>query len=576
MEELEYFFKHALAQEAAYESTLLQQRKQLHLKVAESIERIFSERLHEFYGLLALHYSRADNLEKAEEYMTKAGEEALRTSASSEALHYYQEALRLYQDKSGQAADPDKLAYFEKNIAMALFNKSQWVEALKYIEGVLDRWGAPIPKKGPAAMVRCIGNFLVMIKALYIGQHQSRKAPDERNTEILVFHYRAHLALSYIDNLRRFMSSMAFARRSIKTATLTLPDGSNMWTGLSSSFSAGGLSFFLSNRMLEVGQRLKAAESIGGRIQYATFSTMNYHVQGTWDKIKVLDEDLLDASLKMGDLWSSPVFLWFSGLVREEQGDFSELRRTIRVLFEIGEAYDSSLHTIFALHLKADFLVKTRAREALAEAEQVLLYSREKSTEIHVLMNLSLKAEALILFNDHEGAEESLSQAKAYYGKQKLLMPLFAAPYLAVRFLADIHQLEMTIRSENSSNLAHFRKQAYQAGKAAVRNSKRYAPYRTKIFRLMGLYYWLVGEQGKALTWWTRTIREGERLGARPDLARTYFEVGKRLLEPHSKYKELNGISAKEYLDKAEKLFREMDLEWDLEQLERLRVGRLN
>ena len=117
--------------------------------MAESIERIFSERLHEFYGLLALHYSRADNLEKAEEYMTKAGEEALRSSASSEALHYYQEALRLYRDKSGQAADPDKLAYFEKNIAIALFNKAQWVEALKYIERVLDRWGAPLPKKGP-------------------------------------------------------------------------------------------------------------------------------------------------------------------------------------------------------------------------------------------------------------------------------------------------------------------------------------------------------------------------------------------------------------------------------------------
>ena len=70
--------------------------KQLHLKVAESIENgYFQERLHEFYGLLALHYSQADDLEKAEEYMTKAGEEALRSSASSEALHYYQEALAL-------------------------------------------------------------------------------------------------------------------------------------------------------------------------------------------------------------------------------------------------------------------------------------------------------------------------------------------------------------------------------------------------------------------------------------------------------------------------------------------------
>ena len=166
-----------------------------------------------------------------------------------------------------------------------------------------------------------------------------------------------------------------------------------------------------------------------------------------------------------------------------------------------------------------------------------------------------------------------MSQAKAIYGKQKLLMPLYAAPYLSVRFLADIHQLEMAIRSENSSNLAQLRRQAYQAGKAAVRNSRKYAPYRTKIFRLMGLYYWLIGKQGKALKWWNRTIQEGERLGAGPDLSRTYFEVGKRLLEPDSKHKELNGIKAGEYLDKAEKLFREMDLQWDLEQLERVRAS---
>jgi len=68
-------------------------------------------------------------------------------------------------------------------------------------------------------------------------------------------------------------------------------------------------------------------------------------------------------------------------------------------------------------------------------------------------------------------------------------------------------------------------------------------------------------------------IRERERLGARPDLARTFLEMGQRLLEPQSTYKELNGISAKEYLEKSEKLFREMDLEWDLEQLERVRAG---
>ena len=70
-----------------------------------------------------------------------------------------------------------------------------------------------------------------------------------------------------------------------------------------------------------------------------------------------------------------------------------------------------------------------------------------------------------------------------------------------------------------------------------------------------------------------KTIKEGERLGAPPDLSRTYMEVGKRLLDPQSRFKELNGIGAPEYLSKAETLFREMDLQWDLEQLERVRTN---
>ncbi len=44
MEEVEYLFKHALVQEVAYQSILHQKRMELHLKVANSIEKIFNER----------------------------------------------------------------------------------------------------------------------------------------------------------------------------------------------------------------------------------------------------------------------------------------------------------------------------------------------------------------------------------------------------------------------------------------------------------------------------------------------------------------------------------------------------
>jgi hypothetical protein len=86
----------------------------------------------------------------------------------------------------------------------------------------------------------------------------------------------------------------------------------------------------------------------------------------------------------------------------------------------------------------------------------------------------------------------------------------------------------------------------------------------------VGPYYWLIDKQNKAVKWWKRAIKESERLGQRPDLARTYMEIGKRFLEEKSKYKEMSGISAKDYLEQARTMFQEMDLQWDLNELDKI------
>ena len=68
--ELEYIFKHALTQEVAYNSLLLKRRKEIHEKIGQAIEELYSERLEEYYELLAYHYVRSDNKEKAVEYLS--------------------------------------------------------------------------------------------------------------------------------------------------------------------------------------------------------------------------------------------------------------------------------------------------------------------------------------------------------------------------------------------------------------------------------------------------------------------------------------------------------------------------
>jgi len=85
----------------------------------------------------------------------------------------------------------------------------------------------------------------------------------------------------------------------------------------------------------------------------------------------------------------------------------------------------------------------------------------------------------------------------------------------------------------------------------------------------MGIFYWLKGKQKKAMKLWSRGIKHGKKFDEKPELSRTYFEVGRRLLEDNSLYNELDGIRADQYLDKAKTLFTKINFEWDLEELNR-------
>ena len=74
--ELEYIFKHALTQEVAYNTLLLKRRKEIHESIGKAIEELYSDRLEEYYGLLAHHFVRSDNKHKALKYLDLANRKA--------------------------------------------------------------------------------------------------------------------------------------------------------------------------------------------------------------------------------------------------------------------------------------------------------------------------------------------------------------------------------------------------------------------------------------------------------------------------------------------------------------------
>ena len=97
--ELEYIFKHALTQEVAYNSLLLKRRKEIHEKIGRAIEEIYPDRLEEFYEMLAYHYSKSDNLDRAYQYLKLSGNKAMKAYSNLEAFHFYKDAINMLKQK---------------------------------------------------------------------------------------------------------------------------------------------------------------------------------------------------------------------------------------------------------------------------------------------------------------------------------------------------------------------------------------------------------------------------------------------------------------------------------------------
>jgi tetratricopeptide (TPR) repeat protein len=88
-----YIFKHAVIQDVAYNSLLLQRRKALHRAVGEAIEELYQDRLEEHYAELAHHFIQGEVWEKACNYGRQAGEKAVARSAYREAVGSFEQAL---------------------------------------------------------------------------------------------------------------------------------------------------------------------------------------------------------------------------------------------------------------------------------------------------------------------------------------------------------------------------------------------------------------------------------------------------------------------------------------------------
>ena len=112
-----YAFRHALLLNVVYETLLLQQRRELHGKVARIFEQLNKGHLESQYEVLAHHFANSDQRDQAIHYLELAGDKASGYSTPAEAGAHYREAIHLLD--SGTPNKEDKARRIDINLKWA-------------------------------------------------------------------------------------------------------------------------------------------------------------------------------------------------------------------------------------------------------------------------------------------------------------------------------------------------------------------------------------------------------------------------------------------------------------------------
>ncbi|MDX1375273.1 MAG: adenylate/guanylate cyclase domain-containing protein [Burkholderiales bacterium] len=143
-----YVFKHALVQEAAYNSLLKSRRLELHARIAEALEARFPDMSPE---VIARHYSAAADAARAVPYWLRAGEVALARAANREASGHFARGIELVRTlPPSEARDATELELLI-DLGEAQMRDGGAIEPMKTFEAA---WAHAEARRNTDAMVR--------------------------------------------------------------------------------------------------------------------------------------------------------------------------------------------------------------------------------------------------------------------------------------------------------------------------------------------------------------------------------------------------------------------------------------
>jgi class 3 adenylate cyclase/tetratricopeptide (TPR) repeat protein len=149
--ELMYSFKHALTQDVVYAGLLERRRRQYHRAAALGLEQLYAGHVDDVVELLVYHFGRSGDDDKAVDYGLAAAEKAQRRWANTEALAFFEEALKRLQSMPDTEANRLRridAVVKQAELMFALGRHAEHVQALAAIRDLVDATADPPRRAG--------------------------------------------------------------------------------------------------------------------------------------------------------------------------------------------------------------------------------------------------------------------------------------------------------------------------------------------------------------------------------------------------------------------------------------------
>jgi class 3 adenylate cyclase/tetratricopeptide (TPR) repeat protein len=545
---LSYSFRETITQEVAYNMMLFSQRRELHEAVATWYETNYANDLRSFYGVIAYHWRKADNFQKAADFLELAGFEALRTYANEEAERSFSRALAMAKKApdGDHVAPRERRARWEMKLGEALVNRVKFAEGLAHLEHGLALYGYPVPNGKLQLLLGLTGQVL--------RQALRRLGPKiswlgRRDDQVLLEAARAYEGLTavyYFAN--QTMPSLYAAFRSLNLAEAVgiTPELARGYT------SVGAISGFVPIHRVAQSYCYRAIRAtrkihdVSARMWVWLGTGMYFAGIGDWSRARNLFRQVIDSAEILGDHYRWDDGIGNLAIVEYFGGDFESSAQLSQQMFESARQRLDSHNQAWAMRSKVYCLLPAgdfeTADRHLAVLSDLL---RQDSHIIDQALRIDLKGlegTVKLWLGDRDGALTAGRQALGLMAQTSpvsyLSLPGYAGAAAVFLRLWETIVLEEQARSVCELHDADFSRQPTDIVRLArqacgyLRGYARVFPIgQARALLWQGVFEWQSGRQRLAREHWQHGLKFARRMAMPFDEGLLLFEAGRHLAD---------------------------------------------